>query len=66
MDQALNDPKLRDFLNREVVDQYRGLGGVRIEDDIVIWGKGNENMSHDLPRTVEEIEDFMHKARNSK
>ncbi|VDO91527.1 unnamed protein product [Haemonchus placei] len=31
---------------------------VRIEDDVVIWEKGNENLS-DLPRTVEEIEHFM-------
>ena len=33
---------------------------MRIEDDVVIWAKGNENMSL-VPRTVEDIEQFMTK-----
>uniref|UniRef100_A0A915DXR2 Peptidase M24 domain-containing protein n=2 Tax=Ditylenchus dipsaci TaxID=166011 RepID=A0A915DXR2_9BILA len=37
----------------------QGIGGVRIEDDVVIWAKGNENMNADLPRTVDQIEAFM-------
>jgi len=32
------------------------FGGVRIEDDVYITKNGCYNMSHDLPRTVEEIE----------
>ncbi|CAD6184485.1 unnamed protein product [Caenorhabditis auriculariae] len=58
LDQALADPSKARFLVKTEVDKYRGFGGVRIEDDVVIWAKGNENMS-DLPRTVEEIEKFM-------
>ncbi|KAK5975373.1 Xaa-Pro dipeptidase, partial [Trichostrongylus colubriformis] len=58
LDAAFKDPKLAKFLVKSEIDKYRGQGGVRIEDDVVIWEKGNENMS-DVPRTVEEIENFM-------
>jgi Xaa-Pro aminopeptidase len=36
---------------------------VRIEDDVIIWSEGNENLNSDLPRTVSEIEEFMAVAR---
>ncbi|PIO67931.1 peptidase, M24 family [Teladorsagia circumcincta] len=58
LDAAFKDPKLAKFLVKAEIDKYRGQGGVRIEDDVVIWEKGNENMS-DVPRTIEEIEHFM-------
>nr|CDJ93912.1 Peptidase M24B and Peptidase M24 domain containing protein [Haemonchus contortus] len=58
LDAAFDDPKLAKFMVKAEIDKYRGQGGVRIEDDVVIWEKGNENLS-DLPRTVEEIEHFM-------
>jgi len=58
LDRALTDPKLKDFIVPEKLKEYRGFGGIRIEDDVIIWAKGNENMSS-VPRTVEEIEQFM-------
>ncbi|KAF8369026.1 hypothetical protein PRIPAC_86855, partial [Pristionchus pacificus] len=58
IDKALADDNLKKFLVAEKVNEFRGQGGVRIEDDVIIWAKGNENMSQ-VPRTVEEIEAFM-------
>lgn len=33
--------------------------GIRIEDDIVITAEGHENLTREIPKTVEEIEAFM-------
>ncbi|VDL75401.1 unnamed protein product [Nippostrongylus brasiliensis] len=58
LDEAFKNPNQAKYMVKSEIDKYRGQGGVRIEDDVVIWAKGNENMS-DVPRTVEEIEKFM-------
>lgn len=58
MDKALNDPELSKFLVKEELEQYRGFGGVRIEDDIIVTETGVELMTK-VPRTVEEIEATM-------
>ncbi|KAI6214512.1 Aminopeptidase P domain protein [Aphelenchoides besseyi] len=62
LDKALNCPVQSKFLNKTAIDGYRGFGGVRIEDDVIIWTKGNECMNN-VPRTIGEIEEFM-KNRN--
>ncbi|PAV67432.1 hypothetical protein WR25_19480 [Diploscapter pachys] len=58
LDAAFADPVKSKFLVKEKIDQFRGSGGVRIEDDVIIWAGENENMSR-VPRTVDEIEAFM-------
>uniref|UniRef100_A0A914UTF2 Peptidase M24 domain-containing protein n=1 Tax=Plectus sambesii TaxID=2011161 RepID=A0A914UTF2_9BILA len=52
LDRALNDPAQSQFIVPEKLAEFRGFGGVRIEDDVVIWANGNENLSR-VPRTVE-------------
>ncbi|VDO49746.1 unnamed protein product [Brugia timori] len=59
LDAALNDSVQSKFIIKEKLNEFRGFGGVRIEDDIVIWLHGNERMSN-VPRTVDEIEQFMY------
>lgn len=41
----LNDPEHLKFINLEVLEQYMPVGGVRIEDDILITKKGYENLT---------------------
>lgn len=58
IDRALADPELSRFIVEERINAYRGTGGVRIEDDIIINANGAELMSI-VPRTVEEIEGWI-------
>jgi len=58
IDRALADPELSRFIVADRINAYRGTGGVRIEDDILITAQGAELMSI-VPRTVEEIESWM-------
>lgn len=50
------EPGLYFNLNDQTVpEKYRGIG-IRIEDDILITKNGNEILTRDIPKTVEEVE----------
>ncbi|XP_063698867.1 xaa-Pro dipeptidase [Culicoides brevitarsis] len=58
LDKAFADPVQSKFLVAEKINRFRGFGGVRIEDDVLITKDGIENFTL-VPRTVEEIEAHM-------
>lgn len=41
----LNKPEHARYINKEVLARYWDVGGVRIEDDILVTKRGNENLS---------------------
>ena len=61
MDQAEQSPVLSKYLNVEELEKYRGFGGVRIEDDVMVEDDYVESYQKGLPRTVEQIEEYMKK-----
>jgi len=58
LDDALANPNHSKFINANELKNYRGMGGVRIEDDVLITENGCENYTK-VPRTVEAIEAYM-------
>ncbi|KAH0793992.1 Xaa-Pro dipeptidase [Histomonas meleagridis] len=64
--EALNDPVKAKFINKEMcLRMHKSVGGVRIEDDILITEDGCENLSEGIPKEIEEIEEIMRKAKNN-
>jgi Xaa-Pro dipeptidase len=61
IDKAYNDQTISKYFNKTVLETYMNLGGVRIEDDVIITYNSCVNLTAKLPRTVEEIEQTMKK-----
>lgn len=55
LDAALADPVKSKFLVPEAIARFRGTGGVRIEDDVLVTADGCENFTL-APRVPEEVE----------
>lgn len=52
------DPSQAPHVDFKVVEEYKPLGGVRIEDCVVVTDSGYENLTS-APKTIEEIEKVM-------
>ncbi len=51
------DPELSKFIDAPTLERYRKVGGIRIEDDIVVTETGLENLTTQfLPSGMEELE----------
>ena len=48
--------KFREFINYTKIDTYLPIGGIRIEDDILITEKGHKVLGKPIPKTVKEVE----------
>jgi Xaa-Pro dipeptidase len=58
LDPALGEARYAPFLAPDVLARFRHLGGVRIEDDVLVTLDGSENLTQ-VPRTVEDVERVM-------
>lgn len=58
LDMALSNDKQKKFIDTERLKDFRGFGGVRLEDDLRITADGCENLTL-CPRAAEEVLDVM-------
>jgi Xaa-Pro dipeptidase len=61
MEKALSNPDVNVYLNEQKIREYMEVGGVRIEDDILVLSDSVINLNESLPRTTEEIEEYIKK-----
>ncbi|KAF0141341.1 MAG: Xaa-Pro aminopeptidase [Stygiobacter sp.] len=58
IDKWQGEKKHADFINYDKVNEYRGFGGIRIEDDVVVLKNGSRVLGKPIPKAVEDVEDF--------
>jgi Xaa-Pro dipeptidase len=58
IDRALADPVQSRYIDPDVIARFRGFGGVRLEDDVVVTADGPVNLTT-CPRTVAEVESVL-------
>jgi Xaa-Pro aminopeptidase len=48
--------KFKEFINYNKIDTYMSIGGIRIEDNVLITNKGHKVLGKPIPKTIKEIE----------
>ena len=58
LQKAFGDSTKKQFLNEAVVNKYKGCGGIRIADHILILEQGNQNLTTaaGMVKSVDDIE----------
>jgi Xaa-Pro aminopeptidase len=51
-----SEKKFNEYINYQSIDAYIGLGGIRIEDDVLVTKSSNRVLGNPIPKTVKEIE----------
>jgi Xaa-Pro dipeptidase len=51
-----SEGKFTEFINYSKLDSYMAVGGIRIEDNILITEKGHRLLGKPIPKTVNEVE----------
>ncbi len=51
-----DEKKFTEFINYSKIDSYMSIGGIRIEDNVLITPKGHKLLGKPIPKTVKEVE----------
>jgi Xaa-Pro aminopeptidase len=56
IDKWKGEGKFKEFINYSKLDAYMSIGGIRIEDNVLITDKGHKLLGKPIPKTVKEVE----------
>ncbi len=56
IDQFKSEKKFTDFINYDLVETYKGFGGIRLEDDVLITETGSRVLGERIPINPEDVE----------
>jgi Xaa-Pro aminopeptidase len=59
IDRWRNERLHRDFINYDKLDPFRNLGGIRIEDNVLVTRAGARVLGPGIPKTIPEVEAAM-------
>jgi Xaa-Pro aminopeptidase len=59
MDLWRSENKFAEYINYTKLESYKGFGGIRIEDDILITKDGCRLLGRPIPKTISEVENIM-------
>ena len=59
IDRWKSERKCAEFINYEKVEIYRGFGGIRLEDDVLVTEAGHRVLGKRIPKTIKEVEDIL-------
>ncbi len=51
-----SEGKYKDFINYSKLDKYMSIGGIRLEDDVLITEKGHKVLGKAIPKSIKEVE----------
>lgn len=51
--------RFKDFINYAAIEKFRGFGGIRIEDNVLVTNSGPHIIGNPIPKNPEELEDIM-------
>ena len=57
INQWSDDKKFEQFINYDLIEKYKDLGGIRIEDDVLVTDTGNKVVGTPIPKLISEVEE---------
>jgi Xaa-Pro aminopeptidase len=51
-----SEGKYKDFINYSKLDKYMSIGGIRLEDNVLITEKGHKVLGKAIPKSIKEVE----------
>ena len=52
------EQKNSEYINYNLVEEYRDFGGIRIEEDVLVTDTGHRILGREIPKTISEVEDI--------